>query len=141
MSRSLSNCLILMAMLALPACRRAPVLNQGVGTYGPATYMYSRGGPGERPLPGVDRGSFGMGICYQGKTALPAFAVWVGEDGGGQFSGSTEVLDLKPSQRGCRFHGSLVGVPFECQTADAKTGPVTIGGETFQLENGGLFLV
>jgi hypothetical protein len=133
--------LLLVALLTLSACRRSQSPSPGVGVWGPTSYTFPAADAGKRPLPGVEQGSIAMGLCYQGATSVPAFAVWVGEGGGGTISGRTEVLSQKPLQRVCAFTGTLAGVSVECQTIDGKTGTIKIAGEAFQLEQGTLFLV
>jgi hypothetical protein len=134
--------LLLVALLMLSACQRSQSPSPGVGVWGPTSYTFPAADAGKGPLPGVEQGSIAIGLCYQGATSsVPAFAVWVGEGGGGTISGRTEVLTETPLQRVCAFTGTLAGVSVECQTTDGKTGTIKIAGESFQLEQGALFLV
>jgi hypothetical protein len=85
----------------------------------------------EKPQRGIDQAS----IYYEGTT----FVVWSDFDGGSGGSSSGNV-------QGVRGQGRLRSrdnrhVDFLFETKDGKTGPVTINDVTYDLANGGLFLV
>ena len=67
--------------------------------------------------------------------------VWAGVGGGGQIAGKTDVSAQNPALQTDKFEGTLASVQITCQTTDGKTGTVTLGSETFQLEQGALFLI
>jgi hypothetical protein len=78
-----------------------------------------------------------MGLRPIGKEQEPVFMIWVDEAGGGQFAGTTDVSP----ERGQRFDGSVAGVPFTCLIPEQKPGTLKLGTDSFQLEQGGLFLI
>ena len=85
----------------------------------------------EKPQRGIDQAS----IYYEGTT----FVVWSDFDGGSGGSSSGNV-------HGVRGQGRLRSrdnrhIDFRFETKDGKTGPVTINDVTYDLANGGLFLV
>lgn len=82
-----------------------------------------------------------MGLRSHGASQDPVFLVWAGESGGGQIAGKTDVSPTNTTQRIDKYEGTLAGVAVTCQTADGKTGTVTIGTQSFDLEKGALFLV
>lgn len=126
----------------LPACRPKALTGHGVAIWGPNSYWFAAKQAGQKPSPGVDQGSIAAGLCFQIPAAMtPAFAVWVGEGGGGSISGRTEVLTQEPLQRVCHYTGTLAGVPIECRTPDGKTGTIKVGSQSFELAQGALFLV
>jgi hypothetical protein len=82
-------------------------------------------------LPGIDQGS-----VYHLGTAI---VLWSDAPGGGGGSLNSDV-------QGVKCQGSLLArdrrrVEFHCETKDAKTGQVTIGGATYDLMDGNLFLI
>jgi len=78
-----------------------------------------------------------MGLRPIGKEQEPVFMIWVDEAGGGQFAGTTDVSP----ERGQRFDGTVAGVPFTCLIPEQKPGTLKLGTDSFQLEQGGLFLI
>lgn len=138
--RSLSL-LIMVPALAVSGCGRKPTHPAGTGIWGPASYATITPSTGKPPAPGVEQGSALVGYCHWTGRSEAAFAVWVGEDGGGGCSSFTEPLPNSASDRVCVYQGNIAKLPVECRTADARTGTIRIGDSTFQLEQGGLFLV
>jgi len=118
------------ACVLVSGCGRAPA-PAGLDLGGPSgTITWSSPGK-HNALPGIDQGS----LYYMGTI----FVVWSDASGGGGGSWST-------SAQAAKCEGSLVGknggrVEFSCQTADGKTGQVTVDGRAYNLADGNLFLV
>lgn len=85
----------------------------------------------EDRIPGVGR----MSVYYHGGL----FVVWTDLDRGGGGSSSANA-------RGVRCEGFLSGsegrrIEFRCESPDGRTGSATIEGRTYDLSEGGVFLV
>jgi hypothetical protein len=97
---------------------------------------------GTPPLQGIDQGTLVMGLrSHSGTNQEPVFMVWLGEQGGGEIGGASEVPPKDASLRIQKFEGSLAGIKITCRTTDGKNGSVSLGDQTFELDKGGLFLV
>jgi hypothetical protein len=91
--------------------------------------------PDAELVPGIDSASVYFGTLGKGS----AVTLW--SDGGGNFGASWDR-----SRKLIKYEGKLRArdgreYPVQCLTADGKTGSVTIDGQTFQLDNGALFLI
>jgi len=91
----------------------------------------------DKPIvPGIDHAAVHIGLYANS----PALVVW--SDGqGGSFNASWDR-----TRKAVHYEGAFTSrggrkVAVHCYTSDGKTGPVTIGDETFDLGNGSLFLV
>jgi hypothetical protein len=87
-------------------------------------------------VPGIDHAAVHIGLYADS----PALVVWSDGRGGGFDAGWDR------SRRAVHYGGTFTSrggrnVVVHCDTSDGKTGPVTIGGETFELGNGSLFIV
>lgn len=83
------------------------------------------------PQPGIERAS----VFHMGKR----FVLWSDLSRGGGGGTTTNVHGLSCNGRLRGDEG--VSVPFECKSPDGKTGTAVIDGRTFDLADGGLFLV
>jgi hypothetical protein len=97
---------------------------------------WSQSTPGTPTVPGIDDAAVRIGL-YGNR---PILVVWYGGGGGGfeaGWDGTRKAVHYKGDF--ASREGQKLAV--ECFTSDGKTGAVTIGGETFELGNGSLFLV
>jgi hypothetical protein len=94
---------------------------------------------GKAPLPGIDHANVNIGIWRDGA----AIVVWddaaVSGLGGSRMGG----LSLRPGETrtGARYEGNSGLLKIECYTPDGTNGKVTLGGQSFDLARGALFLV
>lgn len=123
------------------ARRSAVPTSPGVGVWGPSSYWFPSAETANKPSPGSDQGSVGMGMWFRGQDSDAAFVVWVSEAGGGSLAARTELATKGTLERLCIYDGALAGVALECRTSDGKTGAVKISGKTYELDKGAFFLV
>jgi hypothetical protein len=115
------------ALAVVCGCSRAPTI-PNVGGGGVITWAPAAGK--DKSLPGIDGGS----VYHLGT----AFVLWSDTSGGGGGQENTHM-------QGIRLRGSLVAgagrIEFGCDTADGKSGQVSVNGATYELADGNLFLV
>ena len=87
-------------------------------------------------VPGIDHADVRIGLYVN----TPVLAVWSdGQQGG--FNASWDRTRNAVHYEGAFTSRGGRNVAVHCYTSDGKTGPVTIGDQTFELGNGSLFLV
>ena len=87
-------------------------------------------------VPGIDRAAVRIGLYANS----PVLVVW-SDGGGGGFDASWDRTRKAVHYEGTFTSRGGRNVAVHCYTSDGKTGPVTIGDETFELGSGSLFLV
>jgi hypothetical protein len=87
-------------------------------------------------VPGIDHAAIHIGLYANS----PALVVWSdGQDG--SYNASWDRTRNAVHYEGTFTSRGGRNVAVHCYTSDGRTGPVTIGDETFELSDGSLFLV
>jgi hypothetical protein len=106
------------------------------GGWGVRSVDWSQSTADKPTVPGIDHATVHIGLYANS----PALVVW--SDGqGGSFNASWDR-----TRNAVHYEGTFTSrggrkVAVHCYTGDGKTGPVTIGDQTFELGSGSLFLV
>ena len=118
-----------------PRCspRAGPTHRQGGAS---APQAGAQGARDKPTVPGIDHAAVHIGLYANS----PALVVWSDGQGGG-FNVSWDRTRKVVHYEGTFTSRRGRNVAVHCYTGDGKTGPVTIGDETFELGNGSLFLV
>lgn len=132
------------SILVILACGLAGCRATVPSAFGAREFSWGQEDPGRPSVLGVDKALVQFGVWGDGA----AVAIWSDGKGGSFGGGGMGGAPLEPGEtkRGVRYEGRIASqegrvVQVRCYTPDGKTGTVEIGGGTYDLSRGGLFLV